>query len=58
MFDPNGEGHVDMKVVRDIFRKMGMGELTSDEIKLIRETGGNPSGYITLEDFRNMIAKT
>ena len=32
-----------------------MGELTTDEINVIRKSGGNSSGYITLEDFRTML---
>ena len=55
VFDPTGEGHVDIKIVRDLFRSLGMGELTTDEVNLIRKTGGNPSGYINLEDFRGVL---
>ena len=55
MFDPHGTGKVDIGAVREVFRNMGMGELTSDEVALIRKSGGNPSGYITLEDFRGML---
>lgn len=55
LLDPNGKGHVDMNVVREIFRGLGMGELTSDEINVIRKSGGNSSGFITLEDFRGIL---
>jgi Ca2+-binding EF-hand superfamily protein len=55
VLDPDGNGNVDMAVVREIFRGLGMGELTTDEINVIRKSGGNSSGYITLEDFRTML---
>ena len=55
VLDPAGNGNVDMAVVREIFRGLGMGELTTDEINVIRKSGGNSSGFITLEDFRAML---
>ena len=55
VLDPDGTGNVDMAVVREIFRGLGMGELTTDEINVIRKSGGNSSGYITVEDFRAML---
>ena len=55
LLDPKSEGHVDMSVVRELFRGMGMGELTKDELNVIRRSGGNASGFITLEDFRTML---
>ena len=30
-------------------------ELTTDEINIIRKSGGSASGFITLEDFRGML---
>ena len=44
-----------MGVIREFFRGLGMGELTTDEVNVIRKSGGNASGYITLEDFRGML---
>ena len=35
LLDPKSEGHVDMSVVRELFRGMGMGELTKDELNVI-----------------------
>lgn len=55
MLDPKREGHVDIDVVREIFRGIGMGELTSDEIAVIRKSGGDASGFITLDGFREML---
>ena len=55
VLDPEGNGNVDMAVVREIFRGLGLGELTTDEINVIRKSGGNSSGFITLEDFRTML---
>jgi Ca2+-binding EF-hand superfamily protein len=55
VLDPAGNGNVDMAVIREIFRGLGMGELTTDEINVIRRSGGNSSGFITLEDFRALL---
>lgn len=55
VLDPKGTGNIDMNVIREFFRGLGMGELTTDEVNVIRKSGGNASGYITLEDFRGML---
>jgi calmodulin len=55
VLDPSGSGNIDIGVVRELFRGLGLGELTTDEINIIRKSGGNASGFITLEDFRGML---
>jgi len=55
LFDPSGEGHVDIKLLSKLFVGMGLGELSSEEVQLIRRSSAGPSGYISLDDFRNMF---
>uniref|UniRef100_A0A7S2C3J7 Calmodulin n=1 Tax=Florenciella parvula TaxID=236787 RepID=A0A7S2C3J7_9STRA len=56
VYDPEGTGFVDHKVLRDMFQNLGFGEVTDEDLQILVETGDvDQDGKISLSDFRNML---
>ena len=56
VYDPEGTGYVDSKVLRSIFENLGFGEVTDDDLAILTETGDvDGDGKISLQDFRMML---
>eukprot|EP00296_Roombia_truncata_P001367 JP437133.1.p1 GENE.JP437133.1~~JP437133.1.p1 ORF type:complete len:184 (+),score=46.39 JP437133.1:1-552(+) len=57
VYDPQDTGFIDTEVLRDIFSKLGFGEITNEDLKILVETADvDHDGRISLEDFRGMLS--
>ncbi|CEP03545.1 EF-hand domain-containing protein [Plasmodiophora brassicae] len=58
VYDPKSTGFVSTDVLRDILGKLGLGDITDDDIKVVVETADvDGDGKIGLEDFRKMLSQ-
>ncbi|EKG04981.1 hypothetical protein TCSYLVIO_003953, partial [Trypanosoma cruzi] len=56
IYDPQGRGVVDVEVLADIMKRIGLGELSQEELELLIQTADfDKDGNISLEDFRNLL---
>ncbi|EKF33483.1 hypothetical protein MOQ_002649 [Trypanosoma cruzi marinkellei] len=56
IYDPQGRGFVDVEVLADIMKRIGLGELSQEELGLLIQTADfDKDGNISLEDFRNLL---
>lgn len=56
VYDPDGTGFVDTAVLRTIFKELGFGVVSDDDLQILVETGDvDGDGHISLADFRKML---
>ncbi|ORC93515.1 uncharacterized protein TM35_000013920 [Trypanosoma theileri] len=56
IYDPNGQGVVDVEALAGIMKRIGLGELSREEMDLLIQTADfDKDGKINLEDFRNLL---
>ncbi|RNF00963.1 hypothetical protein TraAM80_07300 [Trypanosoma rangeli] len=56
IYDPEGRGVVDVEVLSGIMKRIGFGDLSQEEMKLLIQTADfDKDGNINLEDFRNLL---
>ncbi|KAH9577601.1 EF-hand domain [Trypanosoma melophagium] len=56
IYDPHGQGVVDVDVLAGIMKRIGLGELSHEEMELLIQTADfDKDGKINLEDFRNLL---
>eukprot|EP01041_Mallomonas_annulata_P008199 gene8199-16858_t len=55
-YDINSEGHIPGPRIKDIFRQVGLGDLTNEEVAILtRAADADGDGEVSLEDFRFMV---
>ncbi|KEG14376.1 hypothetical protein DQ04_00501160 [Trypanosoma grayi] len=56
IYDPQGHGVVDVNVLANIMQRIGLGELSQEEVELLIHTADfDKDGKINLEDFHNLL---
>ncbi len=55
VYDPTGAGYTDTNILKSIYTKLGFGDLSEEDIRILVETADlDGDGVIGLEDFRQM----
>ncbi len=56
VYDPAGTGFVDTSTLRDVFRRLGFGELSEEDMSVLLTTADKDGdGRISLADFRRVL---
>nr|CCC90209.1 conserved hypothetical protein [Trypanosoma congolense IL3000] len=57
IYDPQGSGVVDTDVLSDIMGRIGMDNLSDEEVKLLIDTADfDKDGKVSIDDFKNFLA--
>mmetsp|Transcript_8651 Transcript_8651/g.8789 ORF Transcript_8651/g.8789 Transcript_8651/m.8789 type:complete len:203 (+) Transcript_8651:171-779(+) len=55
-YDPNDEGEISAGRLKEVFKQVGLGDLTGDEVSLLmRAADTDGDGKVSLDDFRCMV---
>ncbi len=55
VYDPENRGYIDVELLRSIYTKLGLGDLTSEDLDiLVKNADFDGDGVIGLEDFRQL----
>jgi calmodulin len=56
VYDPSGTGFVELSTLRDVFRRLGFGELSEEDVSVLMTTADKDGdGRISLADFRRIL---